>query len=110
MLVAPRVLAEHALAQREQHEQPGRERGLHDDQRREQQREDLQRPAEHREGGPRQPARAPQQPGDERRAQVHIARRLLRVHRLEGDPYAVQARRSHRRRDSQHEIDHVRPR
>ena len=49
VLVAPGVLAEHALAEEHQHEQAGRERRLHDDQRSEQQRDDLQRPAEDRQ-------------------------------------------------------------
>jgi hypothetical protein len=41
MLGAPRLLAEHALAEEQQHEQPGRQRGLDDDQRRQQQRDHL---------------------------------------------------------------------
>ena len=86
VLAASRVLAEHALAEEQQHEQAGGERGLHDDQRREQQRHHLQRPAEDRQAGAEHPAPALDQPPDERQAQVLFRGRLLGVHRLESDP------------------------
>jgi hypothetical protein len=86
MLSSSGVLAEHPLAEEQQHEQPRRERRLHHDQRRQQQRHDLQRPAEDRQARAEQPAGASQQPPDERHAQVLLARRLPRVHRLQRDP------------------------
>jgi hypothetical protein len=49
VLVAPCALAQHALAQQQQHQQPGGERRLHDHERGQQQRHDLQRPAENRQ-------------------------------------------------------------
>jgi hypothetical protein len=86
VLGAPGVLVQHPLREEHQHEQPGGERRLHDHQRREQQRDDLQRPAENRQARSEQPARATRQAPCERQAQVLIVGRLLRVHRLQGDP------------------------
>jgi len=86
VLVAPGVLAEHALPQDQQHQQPAGERGLHHQQRRQQQRQHLQRPAQHRQAGAEQPASPPHQATDQRRAQVLLVRRLARVHRLQRDP------------------------
>ncbi len=86
MLGAAGVLAQHPLAQHQQHEQPRRERWLHHDQRREQQRHDLQRPAEDRQARAHHPARALEQPSHERHPQVLLAGRLAGVHRLQGDP------------------------
>ena len=76
VLVAPGVLAEHPLAEEQQHEQAHRERRLHDHQRRQQQRHDLQRPAEDRQARAEQPARAPHEPPDQRQAQVLLRGRL----------------------------------
>ncbi len=86
MLVAPRVLAEHPLAEEQQHEQAHRERRLHDHQGRQQQGHHLQRPAEHRQPGAEQPAGALQQADHQCRTQVLLVGRLLGIHRLEGDP------------------------
>ena len=87
VLVAPGVLAEHPLGEEQQHQQARRERRLHDHQRRQQQRDDLQRPAEDRQPRAEQPARAPEQVAHQRqRAGARSLRRLLGVHRLEGDP------------------------
>ncbi len=86
MLGAARVLAEHALAEQQQHEQPRGERGLDDDQRSEQQGDHLQRPAEDRQAGAEHPAAAPEQPPHERQSQMLLVRRLARVHRLQRDP------------------------
>ena len=80
------MLAEHALAEEQQHEQAGGERGLDHDQRREQQGDHLQRPAEDREPGADQPAAAPEQTLHEGQPQVLLVGRLARVHRLQGDP------------------------
>jgi hypothetical protein len=80
------VLAEHALAEDQQHQQPGGERGLDDHQRREQQRDHLQRESEHRQPGAEQPARARDEPARERETQVRIVRRLLGIQRLQCDP------------------------
>jgi hypothetical protein len=86
MLVAPGMLAEHPLAEEQQHQQANRERRLHDHQRREQQRHHLQRPTQHRQSGPEQPARAAYQANDQRHPQVLLVGGLLGVHRLQGDP------------------------
>lgn len=86
VLIAPSVLAQHALGEQHQHEQPRGQRGLHHDQRREQQREHLQRPAEDRQARAEQPARAADQAPGERQAQMLLVGRLLGVHRLQGDP------------------------
>ncbi len=86
VLVTAGVLAEHPLSQEQQHDQSGRERRLHHHQRSEQQREDLQRPAEDRQTRAEHPAPAPDQPPDQRQAQVLFRGRLLGVHRLQGDP------------------------
>ena len=80
------MLAEHALAEEQQHEQTGGERWLDHDQRRKQQGDHLQRPAEDRQPGADQPAAAPEQPLYERQAQMLIVGRLARIHRLQGDP------------------------
>jgi hypothetical protein len=80
------VLAEHALAEEEQNEQPRRERRLYDHEWRQQQRHDLQREAEDRERRAQQPARAPDQAPHEREAQLLLAGRLLGVKRLQDDP------------------------
>ncbi len=74
VLVASGVLAEHALPQEQQHDQAGGQRGLHHDQRREQQRQHLQRPADDRQARSEHPAPAPDQPPDQRQAQVLFAR------------------------------------
>jgi len=86
VLVAARVLVQHALGQEHQHQQSRRQRRLHHHERGEQQRHHLKRPTEDRQAGSEQPASAPDQPPDERQAQVLGARSLLGVHRLEGDP------------------------
>jgi hypothetical protein len=85
-LVAPGALPEHALSDRQQHQQARGERGLHDHQGREQQREDLQRPAEDREAGAEQPTGALEESRDERDAQVLLVGRLPGIQRLQGDP------------------------
>ncbi len=86
VLVASRVLAEHALAEEQQHQQARGERRLHHHQRGQHQRDDLQRPAENRQSRAKQPASAPEQATDQGQAQVLLVGRLLGVHRLEGDP------------------------
>jgi len=86
VLVAPGVLAEHTLSQEQQHDQTHRQSRLHHNQRREQQREHLQRPAEDRKSGAEHPAPTPDESPHERQTQVGLARRLLRVHRLQSDP------------------------
>jgi hypothetical protein len=86
VLVAPRVLAQHALAEEQQHEQTDGERRLHHHERRQQQREHLQRPPQHRQSRAEQPAGTLQQADHERRSQVMLAGRLLGIHRLQGDP------------------------
>lgn len=108
VLEPTRSLAEQTLAHEHQHEQAGGERRLHDHQRREDQRDHLQRPAEHREPRPEQPAPAPDQPRGEREPQVVVQRRLLGVHRLVGDPYAVEARGGDRREQTEDELFHAR--
>ncbi len=108
VLVAARALAEHPLSGEHQHEQAGGERGLNDDQGREFERDHLQRPAEHRERRAEQPAFAPQQSRRERESQVCLCGRLLGVHRLEGDPYAVEDRGTDRREQPKDEIAHDR--
>jgi hypothetical protein len=80
------MLAEHPLAEDQQHEQPCCERGLNDHQRREQQRHHLQGEAQHGQPGAEQPARAGDKPAHECETQVRLVRRLLCVHRLKGDP------------------------
>jgi hypothetical protein len=47
VLAPPGALAEHALAEEQQHEQPDGHRRLHDHERDQQQRHNLQRPAKH---------------------------------------------------------------
>jgi len=86
VLIASRALVEHPFGQQHQHEQARRERRLDDHQRRQQQRHDLQWPAEDREARAEQPARALGQIPRERETQVVLARGLLGVHRLQGDP------------------------
>ncbi len=86
VLVAPGMLAEHALAEEQQHQQANRERRLHDHQRGEQQRQHLQRPPQYRQCGPEQPARPAHQANDQRHPQVLLAGGLLGIHRLQGDP------------------------
>jgi hypothetical protein len=86
VLVFARVLAEHPLAQQQQHEQPARERRLDDHERCEQQGQQLQGKAEYRQARAQQPAPAPEQSPCERQAQMLLVRRLLRIKRLEGDP------------------------
>jgi len=86
VLVSSGVLAQHALGEEHQHQQACRQRRLDHHERGQQQSHDLQRPAEDREPRPEQPAGASDQPPGERQAQVLLVRRLLGVHRLEGDP------------------------
>jgi len=86
VLVGARALAEHPLADEQQHEQAGGERRLHDHQRSQHQGHDLQREAEYRQARAQQPARSPDQAAGERQAEVLLVGRLLGVHRLEGDP------------------------
>jgi hypothetical protein len=61
VLAPPGALAEHALAEEQQHEQPHGHRRLYNHERHEQQCHYLQRPAEHREPRSCKPARAAQQ-------------------------------------------------
>ena len=86
VLAPPGVLAEHAPAEVQQHQQAGGERRLHHHQRHEQQREHLQRPAQHRDARAGQPARSAQQVARQRQAQVRSLRSALGVHRLQRDP------------------------
>lgn len=108
VLVAACALAEHPLSGEHQHEQARGQRGLNDDQGREFEGEHLQRPAEHRERRAEQPAFAPQQPRRQRKSQVRLCGRLLGIHRLEGDPYAVEDRGADRREQPKDEIAHDR--
>lgn len=108
VLVSSRRLSKHALAREHQHEQARGERRLHDDQRHELEREHLQRPAKHREPGAKEPAPSAQQPRREREPQMGLRGRLLRVHRLEGDAYAVEDRGANRREQPKDEMDHDR--
>jgi hypothetical protein len=80
------VLAEHALAEEQQHEQAGGQRWLDHHERGQQERQYLQRPAEHRQPGSRQPARPPEQVERERWMQVLGVGGALGVHRLQRDP------------------------
>jgi hypothetical protein len=86
VLIASRVLAEHALGKEEQHQQAGSQRWLHDDQRRQQQGHHLQRPAQDRESRAQQPPGAPDQAYDKGRPQVLVVGRLSCIQRLQGDP------------------------
>lgn len=86
VLASPRTLAEHALAEEQQHEQSDGHRRLHDHERDEQQRDDLQRPAKHRKPGSRQPARTAQQVKSKRGVQVLGVGSALGVHRLQRYP------------------------
>jgi len=86
VLGASGVLAEHSLAEEDEHQQAGGQRGLYDHQRREQQRNHLQRPAEDRQARSEHPASVPDQAPDQSQAQVVLARRFLGAHRLQGDP------------------------
>ncbi len=80
------ALAEHALAEEQQHEQADGHRRLHDHERDQQQGNNLQRPAKHRKPGPRQPASAAQQVQRKRGVQVLGMGSALGVHRLQRDP------------------------
>ncbi len=82
MLIAPGVLAQHPLAEEQQHEQTGGESRLHHHQGGQQQSHDLQRPAENRQSRAEQPASASEQASDQGQAQVLLVRRLLGVQRL----------------------------
>ena len=86
VLAPPGTLAEHALAEEQQHEQADGHRRLHDHQRDQQQGHDLQRPAKHRKPGSRQPARTAQQVQGKRGVQVLGMGSALGVHRLQRDP------------------------
>lgn len=85
-LTPARVLAEHPLPDKQEHQQPGGQRGLDDDERREQQCRDLQRPSQNGESGPEQPAGADHQLTDQAQAQIVVLTNLPRVHGLQGDP------------------------
>jgi hypothetical protein len=82
----PGTLAEHALAEEQQHKQPNGHRRLHDHKRNEQQRHHLQRPPEHRKPRSGKPARTSQQVQRERGVQVLGMRSALGVHSLQRDP------------------------
>lgn len=86
VLAPPGTLAEHALAEEQQHEQADGHRRLHDHERDQQQGNDLQWPAKHRKPGSCQPARAAQQVQRKRGVQVLGVRSALGVHRLQRDP------------------------
>jgi hypothetical protein len=86
VLASPGTLAEHALAEEQQHEQADGHGRLNDHERNQQQRDDLQRPAEHRKPGSRQPARAAQQVEGKRGVQVLGMGGALGVHRLQRYP------------------------
>jgi hypothetical protein len=108
VLVSSRGLSKHALAREHQHEQARRKRRLHDDEGHEFEREHLQRPAKHREPGAKEPAPSTQQPRGEREPQMRVRGRLLGIHRLEGDAYAVEDRGANRREQPKDEMDHDR--
>ncbi len=80
------VLAEHALSEEHQEDEPRRERGLDHDEGGEQQCDHLQRPSEDRQRRAEEPARAGEQPAQQRDAQVLVLWRLLRIGRLKRDP------------------------
>jgi hypothetical protein len=80
------TLAEHALAEEQQHEQADGHRRLHDHERDQQQGNDLQRPAKHRKSRSRQPACTAQQVQGKRGVQVLGMGSALGVHRLQRDP------------------------
>jgi hypothetical protein len=86
VLAPPGTLAEHALAEEQQHEQADGHRRLHDHKRDQQQRHDLQRPAKHRKPRSRKPASTAQQVQRKRGVQVLGVRSALGVHRLQRDP------------------------
>jgi hypothetical protein len=86
VLVASAVLAEHALGEEHQHQQPGREGRLHDHQGRQHQGDDLKRPAEHREARAGEPACPLDQAPSQSQPQVLVVGRLLGVERLQSDP------------------------
>ncbi len=86
VLAPPCTLAEHALAEEQQHEQADGHRRLHDHERDQQQGNDLQRPAKHRKPGSREPACTAQQVQGKRGVQVLGVRSALGVHRLQRDP------------------------
>lgn len=106
MLTAACTLAQHPLAHDHQHEQACGERRLHDHERRVFEGDHLQRPAEHGQPCAEQPASASEQPRGEREPQVRVRGRLLGVHRLKRDPYAVEDRGADRREQPKDEIDH----
>jgi len=85
-LAAARMLAEHPLADHQQHEQPGRQGGLHDDEGSEQQGRYLQGPAEDGKTGPKQPAGAAHELADQAQAQIVVLANLSRIQGLQGDP------------------------
>lgn len=108
VLEATCTLAKHALAGKHQHEQPRRQRWLHDDQGRKDQGDHLQRPPNQREPRSEQPSWALDQAPHEREPQPVLRGGLPGVHRLVGDPYAVEARGADRREQAKYEIDHER--
>jgi len=80
------VLAQHALAEEQQHEQAHGHRRLDHDERCQQQRHHLQWPTEQRQSRAGQPARSPEQAERKRRVQVLGMGGALGVHRLQRDP------------------------
>lgn len=102
------ALAEHPLSGDHQHEQSRGERRLDDDEWRMFEGDHLQWPSEHRKQRAEQPAPAAEQPCGEREAQMHVGGSLPCVHRLEGDPYAVEDRGADGREHAQDQIDHDR--
>ncbi len=86
MLRAPGMLAEHLLAEEQQHEQSRCERRLNHHQWRQQQRDDLEGPAQDRKPGAEQPAGAFEQSAHECHAQVLLGRGLPGVECLQNDP------------------------
>jgi hypothetical protein len=79
------ALVKHAFGREHEHEQSGSKCRLDDDQRGKDQREHLQGPTEHREADSKQPARAPHEPAQERRAQVVAGGGVAGLGRLKGD-------------------------
>lgn len=85
-LAPARLLAEHALAKEQQHEQSGGKGWLHHHQRCEQQRDHLKRPAEDRQPRSEQPARAHHEIAREAQAQVNVMGCALGVDCLQRHP------------------------
>jgi len=97
------ALSEPAGADREQEDEPERERRLDDRQRREPDRDRLQRPAAEVEPDAEQPARSPDEPAEERQTKPVLPSDRACFQRLQRDPGAVERGRAGRRGESEEE-------